>query len=550
MTERHRRVSTPLRLVCAAGALLVLAGAVLDARWRSGEQHSLQALLRETGLDRRRPELVKTVLADPDPERGRLAVARALVNEALDMSGFANLPPREAAQEASRVGERLERAEQMAAAAARRRPAAWQAPMLAGAARYLSWSRSGDPRLITERRVWEEPLLRAVAAAPREAEPLRLLAATRLELWYLLEGADRDAAREVLRRAFEDESTARLFLSTWLRVAGSTEQALAILPNRSETWEVVARSLASARDWSAYIDVHRHKQRLRMKEIEAQAREVGERLRGGDTVTARRLAADVIGGAPLDAEGAALVARVVSLLPPAALSSGRAGSAWVRWAGQRAVRGQQGLPASAVARLLGWVGELPDAELTLARLVAGDLAGAELIERRSEDTNREVWGPYFIAKARWLLAAGDTAGARQSLAQVHRAVRKRPAYLHAAVRVAELQGKDAFAAARSALEQAAAERWPGNAWEWSGGKPELEIELGRPVSGFGITFDLAPPAGAVAVLKVDDEPGELVLVRVGDHVELRRTLLPGLHVVAVSTLTAGRVAPGEVRIIP
>jgi hypothetical protein len=530
--------------------MLLLTGAVLDTRWRAGEQRSLQALLRDSGLERRRPELVRAVLAEPDPVRGRLAVARALVNEALDMSGFQNLPPREAAEEAARVGERLELAEQLAVAAARQRPAAWQSPMLVGAARYLNWARRGDPRLITERPAWEDPLLRAVAAAPREVEPLRLLGATRLELWPVLNGADRDAAREVLRRAFEDETTSRLFLPTWLRVAGSTEQALAILPNRSETWEVVARTLASARDWSAYIEIYRHKERLRRREIEAQAKEIGERLQGGDTATARRLAAGVIGGAPLDAEGAALVTRVVGLLPPAALSSGRAGEAWVRWAGQRAVRGQQGLPNSVVARLLGWAGEVPDAELALARLVAGDLAGAELLERRSEDTNREVWGPYFIAKARWLQAMGDTAGARQSLAQVHRGVRKRAAYLHAAVGVAEHQRGDAFAVARSALEQAAAERWPGNAWEWSGGRAELEIELGRAVSGLGLTFDLAPPAGAVAAVKVDDFPAELVLVRAGGLVELRRTLLPGLHVVAVSTLSAGRVAPGEVRIIP
>ncbi|MGV8041905.1 MAG: hypothetical protein AB2L07_18215 [Thermoanaerobaculaceae bacterium] len=548
---RSRRRNGPLSwLLCAVGSVALLGLSVREEVWRGSEASALRGLLASTGLDRRQPELAEAILGEPDTARARLSLARALVNEALDMSSFLNLPPREAALEAGRVGERLELAEQLALAAQRERPAAWQAPMLVGAARYLAWSQRGDRRLLTARSRWEQPLLDAVAAAPAEAEPIRLLAATRLELWPALTGADRTAAREVLRLAFRDEATSRLFLATWLRVAGSTEEALAVLPGRSETWAAVARTLAAERDWTAYIEIYRHQDRLRRRELEGQIREVGERLAGGDVVTARRVATTVIGAAPLDTDGAELVAKVVGMLPAAALSSERAGGAWVRWAGERLVRGQRGLPTQVAARLLGWAGELPPAELALARLAAGDLAGAELLERRSEETNLEAWGPYFIAKARLLAAMGDVAAARQSLAQVHRTTRKRPAYLHAAVVVAERQGAAVALTARGAVDEAAADRWPGTAWVWDGSRAELEIQLARAVSGLDIAIDLAPPAGAVAAVRVDDNPAELVLAAAGARVELRRTLTAGLHVVSVSSVTAGRVTPGDVRVIP
>lgn len=538
------------RLLCAIGALALLGLSVREEMWRSSEAGALRRVLAETGLDRRQPELAGEIMREPDTARARLAVARALVHEALDMSSFLGLPPRQAALEAARVGERLELAERLALAAQRERPAAWQAPMLVGAARYLAWSRRGDPRLLAARADWEKPLAAAVGAAPAEAEPLRLLAATRLELWPLLQGADRAAAREILRLAFRDEATSRLFLPTWLKVAGSTEEALGVLPARSETWAALARTLAAQRDWAAFIEIHRHQDRLRRRELEAQAREIGERLAGGDVVAARRLAAAVLGAAPLDTGGAELVARVVGMLPAAALSSERAGGAWVRWAGERLVRGQPGLPPPVAARLLGWAGELPPAELALARLAAGDLTGAEQLERRSEDTNLEAWGPYFIAKARLLASIGDIAAARLSLAQVHRALRMRPAYLHAVAAVAERQDAAAALAARAAVAGAAADRWPATAWVWEGQRAELEIQLAGPVAGLDIAVDLAPPAGAVAALQVDDAPAELALAVAGERVELRRPLPAGLHVVSVSPATAGRIAPGDVRVVP
>ncbi|HPS76722.1 MAG TPA: hypothetical protein PLS53_01050, partial [Thermoanaerobaculaceae bacterium] len=537
---RRRRPNGVLtRALVGATALLLFGLSIREAVWRSHQSAALRALLVETGLDRRQPDLADAILAEPDPVRGRLAVARALVNEAVDMSGFANLPPREAAEAAALVGSRLELAETLATEAHRERPAAWQASMLVGAARYLMWSRSGDPKLFERRSEWEEPLIRAVATAPEEEEPLRLLAVTRLELWPALSAAERSRAREVLRNAFQDPGASQKLLATWLHVAGSTEEALAILPQRSETWATVARSFATDRDWGAYIEILHHQDRIRRRELDAQVREIGERLSGGDAVTARRLAMQLLGAAPLDRDGADVVARVVGLLPPAAASSEKAGAVWVRWTGMRLVRGLPGLPPAVAARLLGWTGTLPPEEQALGKLAAGDLSGAEQLERRSEETNLEGWAPYFIAKARLLAEFGDLAAARASLAQVHRAWRKRPAALHAAVLVAEKQGGEAGAVARQELVQVAAAAWQGTAWLWESGRAELEIELMHAVAGLAIKIDLAPPAGAVVSVRIDDLPRELQLATAGAVVEIRKALQPGIHIIEVSTVTTG-----------
>ncbi|HNX50069.1 MAG TPA: hypothetical protein PKL08_07900, partial [Thermoanaerobaculaceae bacterium] len=78
----------------------------------------------------------------------------------------------------------------------------------------------------------------------------------------------------------------------------------------------------------------------------------------------------------------------------------------------------------------------------------------------------------------------------------------------------------------------------------------LEIELMHAVAGLAIKIDLAPPAGAVVSVRIDDLPRELQLATAGAVVEIRKALQPGIHIIEVSTVTTGRATPGDVRAIP
>ncbi|MFH1177946.1 MAG: hypothetical protein V1750_11110, partial [Acidobacteriota bacterium] len=231
-----RRGALALLVLLALG-LAALAGSA--GRARRAERLALASLLAQSGIERRHPEVAERVLRDPDLRRGRLAIARALLAESLDLGAYSRLPRREAVASAVRMGERLELAERLAAEALAERPAAWQAAMILGGARYRLWMLRGDGRLLARRDDWERPLRRAIAMAPAEDEPVRLLATALLEVWPSLAAGEQEEARGLLRRAFADPETFFRLIPLWLVAAGDRTEALALVPESTAAWRVL-----------------------------------------------------------------------------------------------------------------------------------------------------------------------------------------------------------------------------------------------------------------------------------------------------------------------
>ena len=538
--------------VAAGLAALVLAGlAIQDARSRAREAREIERLLADTGLARRQPEVAERVRRDSDPVRARLAVARALVAESFDQKIFSRLPQREAIEEASRSAERLELARSLAEQAFPERPAAWQAPMIAGAATYRLWSVRGDPRLVTERAAWEKPLLAAATLAPGEDEPLRLLGWARLEIWPSLSQAERADTKRLLERAFTDLPTFSRLAQLWLAMAGTRAEAHALVPHTPEAWRIVLGIYAGRADWESYVLAHERWAHALRSDLARRLAEVGRRVRGGDDSGARVAALGAVADTPVGADTRDLIEQALTLCP-----AGEAGSAyvpafrrWLRWHTDRFMADRPGLSPNVARRLVVGAGELPAAEAALGALSVGDVAAAELWERRTEAIITEPWAPYCIAKARWLARRGDVPGARAVLARANRSWRGTPLELAARIAVAEAARDDGAArAARADLDALAATEWVSTAWRWQGGEPRLDIVAASDAAGLELAVDVAPPRGCVVQVHLDGV-SVVTAVAAGPRLTAVAPIAAGYHWVEIEPVAGGRVVPGHARLI-
>jgi hypothetical protein len=515
---------------------------------RQRQVAALKQLIAETGLEDRQPDTVARILWDPDVELARLQVARALVYEALDPSVFSKLPTREAMDAMSRVSDRLELARTIAAETLRRRPAAWQAAMILGAVPYVEWSLRGDPRLVTDRAAWEKPLRLAMEIAPGEEEPRQFLALAYLEIWPALSDQDQTDARPLLAQAFEDRATFSRAAAYWLAAAGNRGSAFALVPDATWAWQTLQTVYARSRDWDGFVAAWQRREAALGHELEVDLQDVEERLRGGDVRGARTAALGILGDAPPDGRWAPVIQRVLEIMPPGPAdgSAKRVFRGWLQWALGAYLWDYPGLSPAAVRRLAGALDDLPAPDTALAALAAGDLPGAEVLERRSEALNTEPWGPYCIAKARLLAKRGEVKGARAILGLTQRDWEATVPALQARREVAAAASDStALAAADRALAAAAASAWPNTAWRWSGRTAWTGVLPATHADALVLNFDVLPSSGAVVSVDVDgrtiitaavarDEP----LLRVPADLTLRA------HYLEVSAVAGGRVVPG------
>ncbi len=547
---RQPVLSAVLRGVVAVLAAGVVVIAVQRAATQRDQHRDVVKLLAETGLPARQPDVARAAATDPDPVRGRLSVARALLAEAFDYRSFATLPQREAAEAAARVNERLELARDVAAGALAVRPSAWQAAMILGGATYRLWSSRGDPRVFSQRKVWEGPLLTAARLAPGEDEPLRFLAVAWLEVWPTLTTAERNDALINLRRAFQDPETFARCAELWLSAAPDRAEAFALVPDDSRAWSLLESLYAGKTEWDGFCATRRRRDQALERELQRRVVEAGEHLRGGDPSGARSLAMGVVAMAPVELRFRDSVEAALALCPPGPVSSREPVRRWLTWVGEGFVRGQTRLSPGAVARLAASAGELQASEAALAELAAGDLVQAEVIERRNEALKTETWAPYWLAKGRVLARQHRAGEAAAVLARVHRSWRAAVPVVEARLAVAQASGDAAeIAAAHAELAAVAATSWPATAWQWRGPVARLDLLGAADAPGLAVSLDVVPTAGAVVQVSLDGATVALAPVSPDAMLHVATRVPRGPHLLEVETIAGERVVPGQVELI-
>lgn len=538
-----------LRGFAALLAVGLLFGAVAGRQQRAAHLRELDELLTRSDLGEARPELRQALQRVPDPLRARLGVARGVLALSFDPRPLSALGPRRAMELAARELGRLDLAGELTEQAVRERPLFWQGWMLQGTLTYLRWARTGDPRLFTEQEAWEQPLRTAMSLAPRYHEPRQMLAGALLEIWPALAPEQQGEALEIVRDAFQDPSTFSRLIHGWLRVA-DREQVFDVIPETPEAWSSVLRSLRAAADWEEYRRVYWHYRRVLQQQVDLELARAEGRLRGGDLRGARSGLLRVIETAPADREFAAAVDRALALLPPGAgdRSRSRGVQDWLTLALDAFAEGSPVLSPGAVARLGRLAGDQAAADAALVELAAGNLAGAELYERRSEALNTEPWAAYCVAKARVLLERGDREGAAGILKLAHRSWRESAPGRALADRLAGEAGIPVDPVPGSIGREGGRTTWPGTEWHWRGSRAFLWLEVPETAAGVRFRVDRAPARGTVAGVYLDRTMAGVEVAVAGEEIALDRPFGAGIHLLEVAPLTGGRVIPGDVKL--
>jgi len=488
---------------------------------------------------------------EPDAERVRLKAARAALSAELDAGRRAGLPEEQAARESAA---RLAGIAREASAVLARRPAAWDAAMILGAATYLGWSQARDERLFTSYRSWEAPLEAALRLAPAKREPVRFLAAAYLEIWPVLSPAKKATARGLLVEVFRDPQDLNRLVDPWLEAAADRREAFSVLPADPAAWERVGSSYAQRGDWKGYAAARERWDAALLADLRRDLAEASRRRRAGDVPGSRDLYLSVAARARFDARYRPLLERALTQCPPGPVDRGTAErlAPHLNAALERCLLAGCGMEPAALKRLARFVREAPPQQEALAYLFAGDLSRAEDLERRSDARWSAEWAPYLIAKARVLGERGRGEEAAAALAELHRDWQEHPLAWEARLDVARAAGDAQGAAlARERLAALGRESWPATAWAWRREVARLEMVTAGERRGLTVELDEVPPLGAVVELRLDGAALGVFPVRpaaAGTRplLELAVPVDAGLHLLEVEGTQGGRVLPGRV----
>lgn len=547
-------LSRGARLSMAALAVALAAGSLATALalGRSAEEQVETAT--SLGLDTSR--LADDLRRSESPVRARLRVARSLLAAALEEDPGEGSPGRRPAASPGRE-ERLAAAEELARSVLGEHPASWEAAMVAGAATYVQWSDARDPRLVREHRRWEAPLLYALDVAPEGQQPARYLAAAYLELWPVLSDEKRSLARALVAEAFTDRRAFGRLLDPWLRVA-EAEAAYEPIPDRPWAWATLRDRAGRAGEWEQYCDAWHRERRSLARELRDRLSEAGAQVRGGDLAQARRTLLGIVAAAPVEQGFAGTVEGALDLLPhgPRRQEPWAPAARWLAWAmAQELHGGEQPLSVASLGRLRaqavtdGSSDPATTAAAAWVELVRDRPERARELAGTAERTWRPEWAPYLLLEARFHLERGHPDRARASLEQVHPDLRGHPGFAEAAALLGggrpepagtEAGGRPLSGGVATPLD-----------WSYTGRTARLSFRAPAPAGGLTITLGEAPPQGAALAVRWDGETLACRPLEPGaDRLDLPVEIRTGTHRLEVEPLTAGRIFPGTVALLP
>ncbi|MEM7052452.1 MAG: hypothetical protein AAF604_22495 [Acidobacteriota bacterium] len=521
--ERHltRRWRLVLASLCLILGLLALTAHLHQQR----DSQRLVSRLAAQAPPELVAELAPRIHRGLEGPRTRLDLARALVALELDPNQRQQLGD---ADSTATLG----LAEQLAREAFAHRPAAWQGPMLAGAAVYLSRSLARDPNLIREAPDWDRPLSRALELAPGKEEPARFLVTAYLEVWPFLAPAKRDTARQLLRRTLSNPATFLELIGPWLSVAENRSEAFAAIPARAFAWDRLLERFASQGDWETYLEAQEPLDQALEEGLGLRLEEARQRHRGGDRRGARGKYFEQFQHARPRQRWVPALDTVLDEVPPGPAPGGvlRDLGAWLDWSLALCAIERCPFEDRELARLTGFAGEIAPPAKALARAAAGQFDGARFIEQRFA-TGGIGWGRYLALKARHLQRQGQITEAQQELARapIEGALGRR---LHREILGARAQPRSS---------------WAADEWGWGSNIARLELELieaGR----LAVTLGDVPPAGGVVALQLDGREVGMFVAREG-LVMRTEVVEPGLHLLQLSTLAGRPMRPAETRLL-
>ena len=545
-----------LRLAIVGLALVVAGGAIYSyLNWR----HDLETLVtvaRETGLAERMPGLIAGMRHDADSDRAALRLARAILAEQLDQSWLQELTPDARAAARQRGLEQLDLAYELGAKSLVSRPTAWEAHLVLGGSDYLRLSRRRDPRLATDRDGWFGHLESAHRLAPTQPEPLRFLAATYLGDWSILAEGERTEAIVVIADAFEDPRSLDLLAASWLRVAPSLSQALAIVPDQPAAWDKLGRYFARRGDWQRYCQMRQRKTLALRRFLGERITDAVRRLRGGDRHHGVQFLLWVVTNADPDREQLEIIERTLAALPAGTTgeASRRKLNDWLDWTLARCLDETEcPLSTDTIYRLASLSTEQTPARRASALVAAGELMQAEEIERQALKTAAGTlgpeWQPYWLLKAR-ALDGGNQPGEGLELLRglpTGTSLRYWIGYRSAAIAAGNAGEQSLAAGWLATLERTI---WAPADWIVEQHRAHLELWPQSAGRGLELEIDGLTRTGGALEIRWDGSLVAIVPAVLGQRVEIPEAVDRRRHELQIKPVEGASVATATVRLLP
>lgn len=405
-------------------AIALLAASALWYRADVSGRLPAQKFVRDFEIDKRRPEVARTVGYAPSPDWTAEMIADAALRDAYEPVDLLNVTPalRESwINSAGRVDDELRYARGALLDSIAVRPGWPFYQSLLGQTAFAIESRSFSADLIEKSATWTLPLLNAAESAPAAASVWRSLAAGYLQTWPLLSEVHAPTAGRVFERAFSDPN----FLREVFRDAASllgTENAVRYVPDVPVSLSAVFDYFGSVNDVPFAWRVRKRWERAEWNERVRDLAEIEHQVKRRDIEDVRTRCDAWVARHPVwdfdTPEAHAQAARVLELWP-----GGRRGF----WSGDPMAEvarylltrnGDAERYAPIVARQIESFLGVPPSTLAEVRLMAGDVSEAERIARSAEDAGSLSWSRYLLALARHYAVAGAARDAAEALGRL------------------------------------------------------------------------------------------------------------------------------------
>lgn len=386
-----------------------------------------------TGFDvpYRHPDEAATLPLVPVADLGAEVVGDIALSDAFGSVRLADLTPEQrvhALRATERVEDELVAAREIALDALATRPGWAEHWTVLGELVYAEQRRSPGAN---DLRLWEGPLLTSIEYFPGNDAAGRFVSTAYLENWPDLPGAMRQRAVAGFGLSLRDPGFASMAFPVIVEALGP-DRAISLLPHQGVTLLAAFDALAKGGDITRAATLYQMWESAEWADRVRELREIERRASMNDVERQREIAADWLSRhAPIDFDtpaGCSQELRVLQLAVNDRIGGWQSDprATVVRFflnrrihPGTGGAKGIETAPGGAIiATVVNSLSGVPDPIRARARLLGGDVEGAQSIFERSDSAGSFEWTPFLLDLASYRMAQNSLDAARAALGAV------------------------------------------------------------------------------------------------------------------------------------
>ncbi len=543
-----------MKRLVALAALLLAIGAMTRYELDRSARRAGEQFLTDFDVAARRPDDAATLPLVPSADLGAEVIADIALHDTFGTVRLADASPELRARwlrAIEHVPDELSAARALTLAALAARPGWAEHWADLGELVYASQRRTPGAN---DFRLWEEPLRTSLESFPGNDAAWTFLSTAYLENWPELPDAMRGRAVGGLRRSLLDPGFAAATFPIVIEAVG-IDDAITLLPPEPPTLRAAFDALAKGNDLTRAATVYQLWESAEWAARSNELRELEKRAALNDVERQRNLAQEWLARHPpgdFDTPaGCAQVLRVLQLAVNDRIGSWQSDPRAVAvrfFLNHRIAPGTSGTPGietapggAVIATVVNSLIGVPEPIRARARLLGGDVEGAQTLFERSDSAGSFEWTPFLLDLAAYRMSQSSFDAARGAIEALAPAARNECEAVVVRRRLAALDGTS------DRIPLPATPALPAAAWSSNGSLSVcIDPEAGA-IRELSTTVETPAPTlltwgwndGREGILQIDaGRTG--IRVATSDHTG-RQTLL-------LRSLTGTRITPGDVKI--